>query len=181
MLKALLRLYPTTWRERYGDEFLAVLEEQRLSPRLLLDVLAGALDAHLYQPQLQTTDGQPALTLATRADLVGLGFLVPMLAFWLRWLGGMLVGAEPLQVAVTDPAAIAPRWIALTLICPLLAVGISMLSLLRKRRAATPSLITTVLSLTTIAVGALEITALTGFLVVDNLPVVRQLLSLGLH
>src|SRR5262249_31258095 len=109
-------------------------------------------------------------------------FLVPMVLFWLRLLGGLLVGAEPLQAALTDPGAIAPRWITLTLICPLLAVGISMLALVRKRRTTNGlSLTTTALSLTTIVLGALEITSLTGVLVLDNLSVFRQLLHPGLN
>jgi len=48
----LLRLYPAQRRERYGEEFRAVLASQRASPGLVLDVLSGALDAHLY-PQIQ--------------------------------------------------------------------------------------------------------------------------------
>ena len=46
----LLRLYPKTWRERYGDEFAALLEQCRLSPMMLCDVLLGALDART-EPQ----------------------------------------------------------------------------------------------------------------------------------
>ena len=44
-------LYPRRWRRRYGDEFLAVLEEHGLSLMVLLDVVRGALDARLH-PQL---------------------------------------------------------------------------------------------------------------------------------
>ena len=52
----LLRLYPARWRERYGEEFGAVLASQRATPGLVLDVFAGAIDAHLYpqiHPQIQ--------------------------------------------------------------------------------------------------------------------------------
>jgi hypothetical protein len=42
-----LRLYPVAWRERYGEEFAALLEDQPLTPRVALDVLLGALDARL--------------------------------------------------------------------------------------------------------------------------------------
>ena len=56
----LLQLYPARWRERYGEEFSAVLASQRVSPGLVLDVLAGAIDARLYpqtrrqiHPQIQ--------------------------------------------------------------------------------------------------------------------------------
>lgn len=45
--RALLRLYPHRWRARYGDEFLALLDQQRITPLVLLDILLGALDAHL--------------------------------------------------------------------------------------------------------------------------------------
>jgi hypothetical protein len=43
----LIRLYPRAWRERYGDEFDALLEESLHSPLDVLDIFLGALDAHL--------------------------------------------------------------------------------------------------------------------------------------
>jgi hypothetical protein len=43
----LVRLYPPSWRARYGDEFEALLEECLHSPLDILDVALGALDAHL--------------------------------------------------------------------------------------------------------------------------------------
>ena len=54
----LLRLYPARWRERYGEEFGAVLASQRASVGLVLDVLGGAIDAHLY-PQIQHSNSKP--------------------------------------------------------------------------------------------------------------------------
>jgi hypothetical protein len=48
----LLQLYPARWRERYGEEFGAVLASQRASLGLVFDVLGGAIDAHLH-PQFQ--------------------------------------------------------------------------------------------------------------------------------
>jgi drug/metabolite transporter (DMT)-like permease len=54
----LLRLYPARWRERYGEEFGAVLASQRASVGLVLDVLGGAIDAHLY-PQIQHSHSKP--------------------------------------------------------------------------------------------------------------------------
>jgi hypothetical protein len=47
----LLRLYPASWRARYGEEFALVLQGQRVSLGLLLDVIGGAVDAHLH-PQV---------------------------------------------------------------------------------------------------------------------------------
>lgn len=43
----LLRLYPTAWRARYGEEFAALLDDYPLTLFSLLDVLLGALDAHI--------------------------------------------------------------------------------------------------------------------------------------
>jgi hypothetical protein len=43
----LTRLYPLSWRNRYGTEFEALLEECLHSPMDVLDVILGAFDAHL--------------------------------------------------------------------------------------------------------------------------------------
>ncbi|HWC28533.1 MAG TPA: hypothetical protein VG845_00490 [Dehalococcoidia bacterium] len=58
-MKYLIRLYPRAWRARYGDEFAALVEDQPLRPGLLLDILAGAIDAHVSpqcQVELEGTD-----------------------------------------------------------------------------------------------------------------------------
>lgn len=44
-----LRLYPRDWRERYGDELLAVLEQQDVTFITVLDLIVGALDATLHR------------------------------------------------------------------------------------------------------------------------------------
>ncbi|GAC1319865.1 MAG: hypothetical protein NVS2B16_16860 [Chloroflexota bacterium] len=54
-MNALVRLYPRAWRERYGDEFAAVLEDEALSPFDVVDLVLGALDAHLH-PQVHRTE-----------------------------------------------------------------------------------------------------------------------------
>jgi len=46
-MRALLRLYPRRWRERYGEEFELVLRSTPPGPGTVLDVVRGALDAHL--------------------------------------------------------------------------------------------------------------------------------------
>jgi len=48
MRSLLLRLYPTRWRARYGEEFELVLGDRPLGPFDVADVLLGALDAHLH-------------------------------------------------------------------------------------------------------------------------------------
>jgi hypothetical protein len=47
MRSILLRCYPARWRARYGDEFLALLDERPLGPYDVADILLGALDARL--------------------------------------------------------------------------------------------------------------------------------------
>ncbi|MEO7002244.1 MAG: hypothetical protein ABI068_10475 [Ktedonobacterales bacterium] len=59
----LLRLYPSVWRDRYGEEFLALLADRGISAFSfldMLDVFYGALDARLA-PQLADTRGFPML------------------------------------------------------------------------------------------------------------------------
>jgi hypothetical protein len=43
-----LRLYPRAWRDRYADELLAVLASRPLTARARVDLLRGALDAHVH-------------------------------------------------------------------------------------------------------------------------------------
>jgi len=42
----LVRLYPQAWRERYGDELAALLDDRPPGPFDVADLLLGALDAH---------------------------------------------------------------------------------------------------------------------------------------
>jgi MFS family permease len=44
----LLRLYPLAWRDRYGEEFLAMLESCPLSLGVIGDICLGAVDARLH-------------------------------------------------------------------------------------------------------------------------------------
>jgi len=53
LLEKMVRLYPRAWRERYGEEFGAVLEERRASVSDVCDVALGALDAWLYPQVVQ--------------------------------------------------------------------------------------------------------------------------------
>jgi hypothetical protein len=46
--RLLVRLYPASWRARYGEEFTFLLEARPFGPFDLLDVVLAALDAHLH-------------------------------------------------------------------------------------------------------------------------------------
>jgi WD40 repeat protein len=45
--RTLVRCYPRRWRQRYGDELLAVLEQHHASPRTVLNLAVSALSTHL--------------------------------------------------------------------------------------------------------------------------------------
>ena len=102
-MRALLTLYPRSWRRRYGAEFGAVLDEQRSSPGLILDIVLGAIDAHL-DPQV-ADDGEASLrrrmkevgmdTLRSRNALVAVGLLLPV---------ALLVAAYLLPGVISDGA-----------------------------------------------------------------------------
>jgi hypothetical protein len=47
MKSLLIRCYPASWRDRYGDEFESILDERPLGPFDVADILLGALDAQL--------------------------------------------------------------------------------------------------------------------------------------
>jgi hypothetical protein len=50
-MKRLVALYPTAWRVRYEDEFIALLEARRPSLSERFDIVRGAMDARLH-PQV---------------------------------------------------------------------------------------------------------------------------------
>ena len=75
-MSLLVRLYPASWRERYGDEMAAMLEDRPPGPFDLADLLLGALDAHLHLRGLgnrsQHRKGIPmTLRLAGLAAIIG--------------------------------------------------------------------------------------------------------------
>jgi hypothetical protein len=47
MIRALVALYPEKWRAEFGDEFAALLEDTRLTPRAVLDVTVQAGKLHV--------------------------------------------------------------------------------------------------------------------------------------
>lgn len=84
MRSLLLQLYPASWRSRYGDEFVALLEERPLGPFDVADVVLGALDAQLHLLGRKTTP-DPAKGLAMTLRIGGyaaiLGSLLWVLGF----------------------------------------------------------------------------------------------------
>jgi hypothetical protein len=59
---ALIALYPAAWRRRYGDELESLLEQGGLGVRDRLDLIRGAVDAHLHPNQPSVLPVIAALT-----------------------------------------------------------------------------------------------------------------------
>lgn len=82
-MSRLVRLYPAAWRERYEAEFIRVLHERPVDRRDSIDVVLGAVDAHLH-PELIGAAPQPWThrlpgLLATGAGLIWTWFFIRVL------------------------------------------------------------------------------------------------------
>jgi hypothetical protein len=60
----LLWLYPRAWRRRYGDEYLALIEQLGVGPGVVADALVGALGAHLETLRGRAPEPLPSLASA---------------------------------------------------------------------------------------------------------------------
>jgi hypothetical protein len=83
----LIRLYPAAWRERYGDEFEAVLEERPLGPFDVADIVLGAIDARLHMRTRAAGRHQGrgfamSLRIGGIAAILGALFWIAGLALW---------------------------------------------------------------------------------------------------
>jgi hypothetical protein len=106
----LLRLYPRSWRARYGEEFRHLLASQTLSIGVIVDVLAGAIDARLHRDYplaassmeegrmfRETQDGSSGFGAAVRLFGAPIAVLLTYVAVWL-WLTA-LWGETPATAA----------------------------------------------------------------------------------
>ncbi len=75
----LVALYPGRWRERYGDEFEALLEAEPISPSLIVDVIRGAIHAHA-SPQPVGAIPMRSRTLAA-TSLLAVLLVLPAITF----------------------------------------------------------------------------------------------------
>jgi hypothetical protein len=84
-MKRLVYLYPPEWRDRYGEEFSALLEARPVTPLDLLDIIRGALDAHLH-PQVGGERSRFMQNSLRNSILIGfcayIGFVVAGLALY---------------------------------------------------------------------------------------------------
>jgi hypothetical protein len=95
-----LRLYPRAWRDRYADELTAVLESGPVGRWTQIDLLRGALDAHVHPLFPPPAPVLPALIAGVAWVVTGLASsLQPLLPDW----PGFLL--ETLPVAVVGAVA----------------------------------------------------------------------------
>lgn len=87
----LLRLYPRSWRERYGEELLALIETQRpLGLGAWLDLLRGALVAHLHPLAADRDATRSSMMIAQPAIALRLIRWVPLVAVWIAAAMGLI-------------------------------------------------------------------------------------------
>jgi hypothetical protein len=109
----LLRLYPRAWRDRYGEEVAAVLAEHHITYWTMLDLLLGALDAHLHRDLLPGR----LISMAHRLRSSEIAIFCAFVLFCVAWL--------PLRL-VRDPL---PIWRAATAAHPELLAMLTLLDL----------------------------------------------------
>lgn len=59
--RRLLALYPRAWRDRYGEEFLELLGDERLTFTQVVNIVSGAIDARVSPEVRASTAHQRAL------------------------------------------------------------------------------------------------------------------------
>jgi hypothetical protein len=123
---ALVSLYPRKWRRRYGDELTEMIAAERFSLRMVVDVLAGAIDARLNSPEtvLHEKDQKEPMRFAFRcapltmsrseqwrsaAWMIGGSLLLTGVALVLKLTGGsksiaeaLLYGAFPASLMLSN-------------------------------------------------------------------------------
>ena len=106
---SLVRLYPDRWRRRYEAEFRALLEEEPLTPGLLLDVIAGAFAARLAPYPIAPETAMTARRLQTASALLAILLVLPSLVL----LSAALVrGLQPVGHQPADAASAIVEWFA---------------------------------------------------------------------
>jgi hypothetical protein len=134
----LVRLYPPTWRDRYGDEMLAMLEGQPLSGRELADLVWSAAREQLWPTVGVRNSGRAvAARVATALVLSGIVFVLSLSALVAtasgRWQNPLATALGlGLDLVYMDPGA-AITWLGSFWLVPVLASTLAFVSLQRLR------------------------------------------------
>lgn len=88
----LVRLYPRAWRERYGAEMSAMLEQMSLTPAAVIDLVAGAVDArvapHLLASRSNSSSEKEKAMLSSMMKRCAAG---PALSVRDQWIGASVM------------------------------------------------------------------------------------------
>jgi hypothetical protein len=107
LIKLLILLYPHAWRQRYGAEYCALLEDMPLTWRMGFDSLRGALDARLH-PQW-TTFGRWPMKQKRSFRIAGNGAILSALLLVLGMLNaGRITDVEAEFLLLLAPVALLP-------------------------------------------------------------------------
>ena len=94
--RQLLRLYPRQWRRRYGDEFLAVVENTTIDGRVIRDVLRAAAGEWIFE----TLTGRIVLALIVTT-------IASAIAQWLR---ASIPTSAGIELLADGTRLVSPAW-----------------------------------------------------------------------
>jgi hypothetical protein len=130
-------LYPTAWRERYGDEFLAMLEQGDAGLPVLLDVIAHGVMVRFRRRRDQNGyGGNPMLSSAKpqRLALLGLMVMLPtsalVVAAILKYIIGFDGPFDAMEPALT-PIVTHPLGETLIVLAPYVALLLAVVPVTR--------------------------------------------------
>jgi hypothetical protein len=128
-MTALLRLYPRSWRDRYGDEMERLIEDRPLDLLGTIDLLRGAVDARLHPSMVPVTiggaPGLPSNATAARRPFAAGPFLGTFAA------GLLLISAELLAAQSQLPLWIASEMAGAFVAFSSLVLGLAVLAMTR--------------------------------------------------
>lgn len=104
-MKWLIHLYPKKWRDRYGEEFLYILENRSLSFKEVIDVGVNALDARI----LNLVEGVFDMNNKVREIMLGSvlkRFLIIASIVLLGSVGGYWLGTNTSSISELSPIAV---------------------------------------------------------------------------
>ena len=149
-MSRLVRLYPAAWRDRYGDELAALLEDRPPGPFDVADLLLGAIDAHLHLRGLgnrsEHRKGIPmSLRLAGSAAILGGGlwiifFVIGSFSYMgadldVAWFPVVLGAGLLTLAALAGLSAFEfrdhPRWVWIAFVVPAIGIGLVLVALAR--------------------------------------------------
>lgn len=108
MIRFLLAFYPRAWRRTYGEELAALLEQTRLTPAAILDVLAQAAKVRVNLHRSGLLVGAAALVSVAVEVVVQSARLAPNL-LWLPTGPAQTVALVALVALVAPWAGLAVR------------------------------------------------------------------------